>query len=354
MKWLAAFVALPRCAGFAPARRFAPARAAVAATAAARAGVDGSVAVRDAGDRGRGVFATAPIANGTYIGEYGGGLAETIDYAELLARYPDLEPEYCFELGDDSFLDAARADHWTRLMNHDATARANVGFEFVARGGGGGAPDAVEFAALRDIAAGDELVFDYGAQFWDGRSDAPAAGTDARVYAGAVGAGVGLTDLGVPLSAAAVDDVLRARGARAPEKRAALMRALDYFGVPTDAVPVPPPRWRVAAAALLARLRGLGGVAAAAAAAVPWRVVAYEDATTRQLARALRARVAEFDGDDEDLDEGHDPPAKGDAALVAFLDESPEECVDGTADECNLDDEFERLVAALGDPAAER
>ena len=73
----------------------------------------------------------------------------------------------------------------------------------------------------------------------------------------------------------------------------------------------------------------------------------------RQPARALRARVAEFDDDDEDL-EGHDPPAKGDAALVAFLDESPEECVDGTADECNLDDEFERLVAALGDPAAER
>ena len=33
------------------------------------------------------------------------------------------------------------------------------------------------------------------------------------------------------------------------------MRALDYFGVPTDAVPVPPPRWRVAAAALLALTR---------------------------------------------------------------------------------------------------
>ena len=273
---------------------FTPPRARDGARAVARsparrsaAGVDGSVAVRDAGDRGRGVFATAPIANGTYVGEYGGGLAETIDYAELARRYPDLEPEYCFELGDDSFLDAARADHWTRLMNHDATARANVGFEFVARGGGGGAPDAVEFAALRDIAAGDELVFDYGAQFWDGRSDAPAAGTDARVYAGAVGAGVGLTDLGVPLSAAAVDDVLRARGARAPEKRAALMRALDYFGVPTDAVPVPPPRWRVAAAALLARLRGLGGVAAAAAAAVPWRVVACEH---RREGRHARSR----------------------------------------------------------------
>ena len=132
-----------------------PVRDAVHARPAERraaAGVDGSVAVRDAGERGRGVFATAPIANGTFIGEYGGGLAETIDYAELLARYPDLEPEYCFELDDGTFLDAVGADHWTRLMNHDATERANVGFELVAGG--------VEFAAIADIAPGAELVFD--------------------------------------------------------------------------------------------------------------------------------------------------------------------------------------------------
>ena len=148
---------------------FTPPRARDGARAVARsparrsaAGVDGSVAVRDAGDRGRGVFATAPIANGTYVGEYGGGLAETIDYAELARRYPDLEPEYCFELGDDSFLDAARADHWTRLMNHDATERANVSFELVAGG--------VAFAAIADIAPGAELVFDCAFHF----STAPA------------------------------------------------------------------------------------------------------------------------------------------------------------------------------------
>ena len=44
------------------------------------------------GERGRGVFLTAPIANGTFVGEYGGGLAETIDYADCSRATPTLSP----------------------------------------------------------------------------------------------------------------------------------------------------------------------------------------------------------------------------------------------------------------------
>ena len=59
-------------------------------------GVAALVEVRETAERGRGVFATARIVNGTFIGRYGGDDAERIDYDELLKRYPNLEVTTCF------------------------------------------------------------------------------------------------------------------------------------------------------------------------------------------------------------------------------------------------------------------
>ena len=112
-----------------------------------------------------------------------------------------------------------------------------------------------------------KLTFDYGTEFWDGRSYSPDASTDGRVYASPTFCES--VDLGVPLSEGALRDVLRARASRA-EKVAALRRALDYFGISGE-IEVPPSRffrWRRA------------------------RRVDAAEASPRQLARALRVCLA--------------------------------------------------------------
>ena len=238
-----------------PSRPFAPARR----RAAALEDASGSVAVRPTPDRGLGVFATAAIASGTFVVDYAG---EVIDADEVAARHPELEPEYAFRVGE-LYIDAERCDHWSKRMNHDALDPA-LDFEVSE------SPPRVRFTAIRDVAAGEELTFDYGEEYWDGRSFAPDPATDARIYAAPVRCES--VDLGVPLSDASVDDVLAARAPRA-EKVAALRRALDYFGVDQRAVDVPAPRL----------LRWLGR---------PSRVVDAADASPRQLARALRVCLA--------------------------------------------------------------
>ena len=119
-----------------------------------------------------------------------------------------------------------------------------------------------------------------GAQYWDGRSSTPLDGTDARLYADAAEAP--LVGLPVPLSRGAVREVLADRDASDAEKRAALMRALDYFGVPADAVRVPPPWWRV------------GGRGAASEPATR----PYAELSARELARALRTVLRAADDAD--------------------------------------------------------
>ena len=253
-----ACVLLAACATtalLAPPKPTAPARR----RAAALEDASGSVAVRPTPDRGLGVFATAAIANGTFVVDYAG---EVIDADEVAARHPELEPEYAFRVGE-LYIDAERCDHWSKRMNHDALDPA-LDFEVSE------SPPRVRFTAIRDVAPGEELTFDYGEEYWDGRSFAPDPATDARIYAAPVRCES--MDLGVPLSDASVDDVLAARAPRA-EKVAALRRALDYFGVDQRAVDVPAPRL----------LRWFGR---------PSRVVDAADASPRQLARALRVCLA--------------------------------------------------------------
>lgn len=245
----------PATALLAPRKPTAPARR----RAAALEDASGSVAVRPTPDRGLGVFATAAIANGTFVVDYAG---EVIDADEVAARHPELEPEYAFRVGE-LYIDAERCDHWSKRMNHDALDPA-LDFEVSE------SPPRVRFTAIRDVAAGEELTFDYGEEYWDGRSFGPDPATDARIYAAPVRCES--VDLGVPLSDASVDDVLAARAPRA-EKVAALRRALDYFGVDQRAVDIPAPRL----------LRWLGR---------PPTVVDAADASPRQLARALRVCLA--------------------------------------------------------------
>ena len=67
------------------------------ATASAAEAVPGdctaSITVRETKDRGLGVFAAAPINNGTFLTDYVG---KVVPSEELLRDHPDAEPEYAF------------------------------------------------------------------------------------------------------------------------------------------------------------------------------------------------------------------------------------------------------------------
>ena len=215
------------------------------------------ITVRETKDRGLGVFAAAPIKNNTFLTDYVG---KVVPSEELLRDHPDAEPEYAFRVDDALYIDAENSTHWSKRMNHNALA-PNVDFEVTA------SPPRVRFATIRDVKKGEELTFDYGTEFWDGRSYSPDASTDGRVYASPTFCES--VDLGVPLSEGALRDVLRARASRA-EKVAALRRALDYFGISGE-IEVPPSRFF--------RWRGARRVDAAGA-------------SPRQLARALRVCLA--------------------------------------------------------------
>ena len=241
-----------------------------------------SVVVEKAGDRGLGVFSTALILKGSFVVDYVG---EYIDEDELFRRHPSLEPEYAFRTSEEEtlprmYIDAENSDHWSKRMNHDAVD-PTLDFEVSAD------PPRVRFTALRDIEPTEELTFDYGLEYWDGRSSSPEAATDARIYAAPVFCDS--VSLGVPLSEGALDDVLAA-WAPDQEKVAAIRRALDYFGVDQAAVEVPPAR--------LAAL--LGALTRRPAAAT---VVDAKVASPSQLARALRACFAWDDDDDDDDDD---------------------------------------------------
>lgn len=233
------------------------------------------VTVREAdGDRGLGVFAAEAITTGAWLCEYGGELIST---EELIRRYPSMEPEYVFQVDTDLYIDAIMSQHWSKRMNHDALDPTAT-FEITP------SPPRVDFYALRDIACGEEIVFDYGVLYWDGRSIQPV--NDNRIYAQPTPT-CEHVDLGVPLSIDALRDVLQS-DAPIQQKRAALMRALDYFGVPTDAVPIPPRR--ISFRRLLRR---------------PPQLRAYDDINLRQLARALTAQINQADAVFDDDDEAH-------------------------------------------------
>ena len=139
----------------------------------------------------------------------------------------------------------------------------------------------ISFFAAKHVEANDELVFDYGPEFWEGRSGAKPKNDD-RDY-------TTYQDLlGVPMSTGALKDLLRRR-APLSEKRAALMRALDYFGVDRYNIPV-----KKKSFLFFWRRKN------------PISFITYPDASLRQLANALRYQFMLADLEDDEDDENDD------------------------------------------------
>ncbi|KAF1027470.1 MAG: hypothetical protein GAK40_01072 [Burkholderia plantarii] len=111
------------------------------------------IVVRRSGVHGKGVFAVAPIAAGERVVEYKG---ERISWKEALERHPH-DPEdpnhtFYFALEGGDVIDGKVGGNSARWINHacapNCEAEETAGRVFI--------------RALRDIAEGEELFYDYG------------------------------------------------------------------------------------------------------------------------------------------------------------------------------------------------
>jgi SET domain-containing protein len=114
--------------------------------------VPGLYAIRSSRIHGRGAFALRRIAAGTRIVEYTG---ERITHAEADARYDDAamahHHTYLMVVNRKTVIDAAVGGGEARIINHSCDPNAAI---VVSRG-------RVFIDALRDIAAGEEICYDY-------------------------------------------------------------------------------------------------------------------------------------------------------------------------------------------------
>jgi SET domain-containing protein len=111
------------------------------------------IQVRRSGVHGKGVFAIAPLAEGERVIEYKG---EVISWPEAQRRHPhdpkDPNHTFYFHIDDRHVIDAKYGGNAARWINH--ACEPNCEAEEV--------EGRVFIKALRDIAAGEELFYDYG------------------------------------------------------------------------------------------------------------------------------------------------------------------------------------------------
>ena len=109
--------------------------------------------MRRSGIHGRGVYARQAIAEGETIIEYVG---EIISWAEAQARHPhdaaDPNHTFYFHMDETRVIDALVGGNSSRWINHSCDGNC----EADEQGG------RIFIRALRNIAAGEELHYDYG------------------------------------------------------------------------------------------------------------------------------------------------------------------------------------------------
>lgn len=115
-------------------------------------GTDYPFEIRESRVQGLGVFATRPIPEGMRLIEYAG---ERLTAAAAEARYPDVPGErhhtFLFAIDDGVVIDAAVGGNAARFINHSCEPNCDAVVD-----------DAhIWIDAIRDIAPGEELAYDY-------------------------------------------------------------------------------------------------------------------------------------------------------------------------------------------------
>lgn len=103
------------------------------------------------GTSGLGLFATAPIKKGTFVIEYVGPLI-TNDEADKKGG------QYLFALGSKWTIDGSGRDNLARYINHSCVKTNCEPIQYAKR---------IRIRAKRDIKPGEELLYDYGKEFFE-------------------------------------------------------------------------------------------------------------------------------------------------------------------------------------------
>ena len=111
------------------------------------------IQARKSGIHGRGVFALEDIAEGETIIEYVG---EVISWDEAQDRHPhdphDPNHTFYFHVNEDRVIDALHGGNSSRWINHSCDPNCEADED----------NDRIFIKAIRNIAAGEELNYDYG------------------------------------------------------------------------------------------------------------------------------------------------------------------------------------------------
>ncbi|KFL36600.1 SET domain-containing protein [Arenimonas donghaensis] len=109
---------------------------------------------------GNGVFATAAIAKGERIVRYKGLLRTHDEADEFYAEVPDDGHTFLFTLNDKYVIDANVEGNVARWINHSCDPNCEAVYEESASGKK--RKDRIYIEAMRDIAPGEELAYNYG------------------------------------------------------------------------------------------------------------------------------------------------------------------------------------------------
>ena len=115
---------------------------------------------RQSSIHGNGVFATAPIAKGERIVRYKGKVRTHADVDADYAGQDETGHTFLFSLGDEYVIDANIDGNVARWINHSCAPNCEA--TQVENAKGKQHKDKVYIHALRDIAAGEELSYNYG------------------------------------------------------------------------------------------------------------------------------------------------------------------------------------------------
>jgi len=116
------------------------------------------------GAYGLGAFAVESIRKDQFIGEYIGELLSTKDDGRDIMR-KHLGLNYSFGLNSEYHIDSARVGNETRFINHGEGDKANAtAIKKLVLG-----DLRIAFYSLRFIRANEEILFDYGKEYWKGK-----------------------------------------------------------------------------------------------------------------------------------------------------------------------------------------
>jgi SET domain-containing protein len=105
---------------------------------------------RSAPGRGCGLYARIPFKKGEFVAEYTGTRIST-------QRADELKTKYLFEIDARWTIDGSARSNIARYINHSCVPNCETDV----------IDDKIMIFALKDIAVGDELTFDYGDEYFD-------------------------------------------------------------------------------------------------------------------------------------------------------------------------------------------